>query len=59
MSEAKPHGSDICWCGDFRSEHAGGGTSRCEVVDCLCPGFRFLKEASGEDRWIWDMYHDA
>lgn len=50
MSE---HGSDICQCGDFRSEHTDN--KLCRV--CPCGQFRFAHKASDEDLYVWNKYH--
>jgi hypothetical protein len=49
------HGSDICQCGDFRSQHTlpNGG---CSCDRCRCGGFIFAHKASEHDRAIWDKY---
>lgn len=58
------HGSDICQCGDFRSQHENG-SGRCRV--CFgnnapydrCGRFQFAHVASDGDRATWNQYHSA
>ena len=46
------HGSDICYCSDYRSQHKGG---KCSVSRCECPGFLFSHVS--KDRTHWEKYH--
>lgn len=43
-------GSDICFCGDFRSEHR-------PTCFCGCGEFRFANRASLNDQLTWNRYH--
>lgn len=49
---ATEHGSDICECGDFRSQHR---TGKCSC--CGCNRFRFAWPADANNRAIWEKYH--
>lgn len=44
-------GSDICKCGDFRSQHANG--KRCACGDCTCPKFDFYSVGTPADQAAW------
>lgn len=48
-----PRGSDICECGEFRSQHR----PKCSL--CECVQFRFAHTATPEDLAIWEAYHDV
>jgi hypothetical protein len=52
--QVDPIGSDICECGDFRSQHAKGP---CSVCHCQCSEFRFSNRAVAEGLRIWNKYH--
>lgn len=48
MSE---HGSDICECGDFRSQH----NDACSICDCR--EFKFFSRASDDSAGVWEKCH--
>jgi len=56
----KEHGSDVCFCGDYRSQHSRvrwgteGPADRCF---CGCVGFRWGRPAKAEERAHWEKYH--
>lgn len=51
-------GSDICECGDFRSQHYRVGFHSKEACAvCRCNVFRFFAEASSKDMETWNEYH--
>jgi hypothetical protein len=54
----EPHGSDICDCGDYRSQHPNGGPcSICANGSSLgdgCTGFRFSH--ASKDRTHWNTF---
>lgn len=49
-------GSDICECGDFRSEHFRPGRTP-DTCFCGCKKFRFSHAATTADMQIWNEYH--
>src|ERR1700733_6026521 len=51
---ASQPGSDICACGDYRSQPAKGG--RCSI--CYWSDFEFSYVATGDDLATWNKYHD-
>jgi hypothetical protein len=57
----KQHGSDVCYCGDYRSQHNENG--HCFVCGdsrtCPCEGYKFSRHASAEEREHWQKYHGA
>ena len=59
----KPHGSDVCKCGDYRSQHGSGTASRCRVCGDMsglyngCDRFRFSACASPATLQHWEQYH--
>lgn len=48
----EPHGSDICECGDYRSQHQNA--SKCRVSGCYCFNFRFFQ--ASKVRTHWEQY---
>jgi hypothetical protein len=60
---SKPMGSDLCVCGDYRSQHQDNG--RCGVCASSrapydgCPEFRLYRPANETEQSHWDKYHDA
>jgi len=53
------HGSDVCYCGDYRSQHsrmsrAGALGTRCF---CGCEKFRWGHKAKKDERAHWEDYH--
>lgn len=52
--EKGQHGSDICECGDFRSQHS---ESKRLCANCGCLAFRFFRTADDRDLGIWNKYH--
>jgi hypothetical protein len=60
-----PIGSDICQCGDYRSQHGFGeiGDSRCRI--CVnsrelwggCDAFRFHRSAMDSELKHWQEYY--
>jgi hypothetical protein len=59
----QPHGSDVCRCGDYRSQHGSGTTSRCRVCGNMpgpyngCAVFQFSAVASPAELAHWEQYH--
>jgi hypothetical protein len=55
------HGSDVCECGDYRSEHNENG--RCRVCCSSsapydgCVKFRFSRSARPNEIEHWNLYH--
>ena len=52
------HGSDICECGDWRSQHQDH-EGACDVPFCECLEFSFWKEANELERKDWEKHHPA
>lgn len=63
-------GSDLCKCGDYRSQHKDWQTTgglKCEVHSCRvpygdphaprCQKFEFSRRATPEDEKHWNEYH--
>jgi len=51
------HGSDTCFCGDYRSQHNRGASKTCAV--CGCSGFKDGRPATKEERAHWEQYHGS
>jgi hypothetical protein len=45
------HGSDPCYCGDYRSQHK----PKCF---CGCKGFMFTRKANEAELAHWKQYHE-
>ena len=62
-SVSTEHGSDICECGDYRSQHDKGGPCRvCRVSshpwdDCI--KFRFANKADAEEAEQWATFYGS
>ena len=58
-----PIGSDVCVCGDYRSEHGWGENAACRVCGGMagpyngCAAFRFSRCATEEEVAHWNLYH--
>lgn len=52
-------GSDICDCGDFRSQHRHENRFTKEMTRCFCGCnvFRFAYRALEADLQTWNKYH--
>lgn len=58
--ETERHGSDICWCGDYRSHHDERGCKVCRGSTAPwdgCVGFRFAHKADAADLATWRKYN--
>jgi len=58
----KAHGSDVCFCGDYRSQHTTNGCQPCKLNPPLlekCKVFSLSHKASIEEREHWEKYHGA
>lgn len=61
----KKHGSDVCFCGDYRSQHRYKRTpcgflqksKTGKICFCGCPDFKWGHRATKEDRAHWRKYH--
>jgi hypothetical protein len=53
------HGSDICYCGDYRSQHKENGPCKvCRGVWFdMCDKFQFSRKANVDDKKHWDKFH--
>lgn len=62
-------GTDLCYCGDYLSQHADGGAGRCRVGSCDgnysrgdrpggCGRFRFSRRANEAEIAHWRVYHE-
>ena len=57
------HGSDICYCGDYRSQHKYGLDGKaCFCVSYLepmggCTGFKWGRKTDAIERAHWEQYH--
>lgn len=58
MSERKKHGSDVCFCGDYRSQHTEHGCRVCSgrYWD-TCDGFKWGHKADDKEWEHWQKYH--
>jgi hypothetical protein len=58
-----PIGSDVCQCGDYRSQHNYGSNSACRVCGNMsgpyngCQKFRFGRMAGQSELEHWRLYH--
>lgn len=65
-------GSDLCQCGDYRSQHEQWRTTggmRCRVGSCRvpygdpwassCPKFELSRPATAAEQQHWNEYHGA
>jgi len=51
-------GSDLCECGDFRSQHYRNGFHSKEACAvCGCNLFRLFAKADAQGLEIWQKYH--
>lgn len=53
-----PHGSDVCFCGDWRSDHQ----PECKLckyhpIPGPCEAFRWGRPATKEERAHWEKYN--
>ena len=58
----KQKGSDICFCGDYRSQYCRPAppwrdTARGGFCFCGCSEFKWGRRATVEDQKHWDKYH--
>ncbi len=55
------HGSDVCFCGDYRSQHDRANRSDSEHRQlwcfCGCTGFKFGHRANADEQAHWEQYH--
>src|SRR5271166_4185797 len=60
MSLRKQQGSDVCVCGDYRSQHdINGGCQAClGIAFDHCEGFKLGHKASEKEQAHWDKYHE-
>lgn len=55
-THGSPIGSDLCYCGDFRSQHKQTSVGKF-LCFCGCTEFRFSACASGADLETWHRHH--
>lgn len=48
------HGSDTCYCGDYRSQHNRGPNKMCF---CGCTGFKEGRKSTTDERLHWEHFH--
>ena len=54
------HGSDVCYCGDYRSEHGPNGCGPCGLNPSFlerCTEFRWGRKATAEEQAHWNKYY--
>lgn len=54
------HGSDICYCGDYRSQHTFNGCGPCKLNPPFleqCKIFKFSRKATIEECIHWKKYY--
>jgi len=59
-----PIGSDLCQCGDYRSQHGSGLNAFCRVCHGIapydgCTAFRFSRCALPSEVEHWRQYHSG
>lgn len=58
--KGQPRGSDVCECGDYRSDHDGNGCRVCHGNSAPwtgCHEFRFSRRATVAERKHWQDFH--
>jgi hypothetical protein len=58
----RKHGSDVCYCGDYRSQHShvnreSQDPAPADLCFCGCVGFKWGRKANAEERKHWQSYH--
>jgi hypothetical protein len=56
----REHGSDVCFCGDYRSQHRVDGCGVCVLSPPFmerCKKFKWGRKATAEETAHWQKYH--